>query len=80
MKDGIRLIMAHGWRLTRAVVAMTFAMPVAMAQQMIDFESLPAGTVVFEQFPGVRFPETPRVVAPAVETDQDEEKTPKEKE
>jgi hypothetical protein len=30
---------------------------------LINFDLFPAGTVVFEQLPGVRFPTTPRVVA-----------------
>jgi hypothetical protein len=50
------------------LIVMAFAVPSAPAQQMIDFDSLAAGTVIFEQLPGVRFPGTPRVVVPTVGT------------
>lgn len=32
----------------------------------INFDALPVGTQVFEQFPGVRFPGTPRIVKPSM--------------
>ena len=30
---------------------------------LINFDLFPAGTVIFEQLPGIRFPTTPRIVA-----------------
>jgi hypothetical protein len=35
---------------------------------LINFDLLPVGTTVFEQFPGLRFPGTPRIVQPSMGT------------
>jgi hypothetical protein len=35
---------------------------------LINFDLLPVGTTVFEQFAGIRFPGTPRIVQPSMGT------------